>query len=82
MEKAYEYILDTNKTIVKYIPFSSKYFELNEIFIKYNLFENINKTSTITCISNENSILEFLLYSIYNLENILFILVGNSKLNT
>lgn len=79
MKTTYEYILDTKKTIVKYIPISRKYFELNEIFKKYILFENINKTSKISCISNENSIIEFLLHSIYNLENILFILVGNPE---
>ena len=78
-ESKYKYILNNEKTITKYKPFSNIFYELNEIFIKFNLFENINKKSKISCISNENSILEFLLYSYYNLENIFFIQIGKCK---
>jgi hypothetical protein len=63
----------------KYKPFSNIFYELNEIFVKFNLFENINKKSKISCISNENSILEFLLYSYHNLENIFFIQISKCK---
>ena len=74
-ELGYFYLNNTiknNKILLKYKPISSKFFNYNEIFINYNLFDQINKNTKILCIGSITPI-ELIKYKNYKCNNIKFI---------
>ena len=56
--------------ITKYHPLYYKYYFINEIFIKFNILNNIKKNDTILSIGNNLTPIEILKYNNYKIKNI------------
>ena len=64
--------------IPKYIPLSNKFFSLYEIFIKYNIFNNINKDDNILNIGYNMTSVEIIKFNNYKINMINCIIPTNS----
>jgi hypothetical protein len=73
-QQGYKQILKTSAerstSISKYIPITNYFFRINEIFIKYNLINNINTKSNICYVGNDFSYVETLKYHNYKFNNL------------
>ena len=60
--------------IPKYKPYSTDYFRVNEIFVKYNLFNILNKKDSILSVGTSLSFFEYIINKKYNFKLITNIL--------
>jgi hypothetical protein len=63
--------------IVKYTPISPLFYSLNEITIKYDIFDLINEKSNIMSIGNSYGFLELIAYKNYKINNLFKIILEN-----
>ena len=62
--------------ITKYKPFNYKYYSIYEIFVKFNILNNIKKNDNILNIGNNFTPIEIILYNNYKINNIKCIILS------